>query len=456
MSTAPKRYQLTPEQIALSEERKAKKLKNPAIHQNNDAGRIIDRCWIPTQPHQSGQQSDQRVKVFTWNVCARFLDFCGFQSDVYSPHQLLAQCLVRRELFPTSNCLKASQREQMLYRELLSSQADILCLQEVDRLEKIIPALNKAGYAYHYAAGPGKKHGCLIAFKEQLYTMISTKTILYDVEEVRNDGDDAARRGRSFDTKNIGSMVSLQSNTKGKAEGVIVATTHLFWHPRYTYERARQAGILVRETNKFRKELDVEHWPCIISGDFNFAPDDIAYSLLVGDSILPEQKDTLSPSYVVHRSVDPSVPRDPKPDAGEGNEESGDPDKVITSARAATPSDGLLSRTELSEFFTRIPRLRSAYDVGLAKVKDLGDLQTFGSRATLASDRRGRHEPEYTSYTYYWKTTLDPADRQSSVVALLSPHRTKDLERGLPQAGVSSSDHVSLAAEFRWSKRQVE
>ncbi|KAG5342381.1 putative RNA exonuclease C9B6.11c [Termitomyces sp. T112] len=442
MATTSKRYQLTPEQVALSEERKAKKLKSTALQQNNNAGRIIERCWIPTGL-QSGQQGDQRVKVFTWNP-----------TPAVGP-------VSSRELFPTSDCLKANQREQMLYRELLSTQADILCLQEVDRLEKIIPALNKAGYAHHYAAGPGKKHGCLIAFKKQLYTMISAKTILYDVEEVRSDGDDAARRGKSFETKNIGSLVSLQSNTAGKAEGLIVATTHLFWHPRYTYERARQAGILVRETNNFRKELDVEHWPCIIGGDFNFAPDDIAYSLLVGDSILSEQKDVITPSYVVHMSVDPSAVPDPRPEAGEGNEESGDPDKVITSARAATPSDGLLSLTELSNFFARIPRLRSAYDVGLARIKNLSDLQTFGSRVNLGSDRRGRYEPEYTSYTHYWKTTLDyifvldPIDRESNVVALLSPHRTKDLEHGLPQTGVSSSDHVSLAAEFCWSRDKL-
>ncbi|KAG6897346.1 hypothetical protein C0992_002272 [Termitomyces sp. T32_za158] len=407
MSTASKRYQLTPEQIALSEERKAKKLKNAGLQQNHDTEGIVGRRWIPIEPLRSDQRG-QLVKVFTWN--------------------LLAQCLVRRDLFPTSNCLKAAQREQMLYRELLSTQADILCLQEVDRLEKIIPVLNEAGYSHHYAAGPGKKHGCLIAFKEKSYTMISTKTVLYDSEEVRSDGDDVARRGKSFYTKNIGSLVSLRSNAAGKTEGVIVATTHLFWHPRYTYERTRQAGILVRETNDFRKGLDVEHWPCIIAGDFNFAPDDIAYSLLVGDSLLPEQEDALAPSYVVHMSVDPSVPQDPKVDAAEGNEESGDPDKVITSARAATPSDGLLSLIELSDFFARIPKLRSAYDVGLAR--------------------------DFLLLDYIF--VLDPVDRQSNVVALLEPHKLKDLERGLPQKGISSSDHVSLGAEFRWLKRQED
>lgn len=152
-----------------------------------------------------------------------------------------------RDLFPTSNCLKAAQRERMLYRELLATQADILCLQvlsflphrpllehlfqEVDRLDKLLPVLANAGYAHHYAAGAGKKHGCLIAFKENMYTVAATKMIEYDNEHVRLDGEEQARRGRSFNTRNIGSLVSLQSKSKENM-GVIVATTHLFWHPR--------------------------------------------------------------------------------------------------------------------------------------------------------------------------------------------------------------------------------
>ncbi|KAF8078530.1 Endonuclease/exonuclease/phosphatase [Lyophyllum atratum] len=461
-TTTPRRFQPTPEQLALSELRKAKKEKNAALSQqpeNSDAGSIIERPWIPIQPSHEPQHNAQRVKVLTWN--------------------LLAQCLVRRDLFPTSNCLKAGQREHMLYRELLATQADVLCLQEVDRLEKLLPALENAGYAHNYAAGPGKMHGCLIAFKEELYTMLSAKTIHYDAEEIRSDGDEKGRRGKSFHTRNIGSLVSLQSKS-AENEGVIIATTHLFWHPRYvTYERARQTGILVREAVRFRAELERDHWPCIISGDFNFAPDDPAYSLLVGDALLPDQEQRLLSSHVVHVSVDPAVLETPKAVAEEGNEEAADPDRIITNARPATQEDGLLSPAELVEFFSRIPKLRSVYDTGLGKVKDLGGLQTFSSTVTVDPPRRGSHEPAYTSYTHYWKTVLgssspisfsiclimthlvcaqdyifvlDPVDRRSTVVALLAPHRTEDLDPGLPQKGISSSDHVSLAADICWEK----
>lgn len=39
-----------------------------------------------------------------------------------------------RELFPTSDCLKAPQRENMIYSEILSHNADICCLQVRDQI----------------------------------------------------------------------------------------------------------------------------------------------------------------------------------------------------------------------------------------------------------------------------------------------------------------------------------
>lgn len=46
---------------------------------------------------------------------------------------------------------------------------------------------------------------------------------------------------------------------------------------------------------------------------------------------------------------------------------------------------------------------------------------------------------------------LDPPNRPSSILSLLRPHKTEDIHPGLPKMGVSGSDHVSLAAEIRWT-----
>ncbi|KAG7450417.1 uncharacterized protein BT62DRAFT_510838 [Guyanagaster necrorhizus] len=214
----PRSRELSAEQLAIQETRKAKKKKQThPTPQVDDRGKIVERVWLRCS-EGDGVRDGFRVKLLTWN--------------------LLAQCLVRRELFPVSDCLKAAQREHMIYRELLSQDVDILCLQEVDRLEKVLPVLDTASYSHHYAAGPNKKHGCLIAFKNSLYSKVGDRKVEYDNETVRDDVDGPGRKGASFRTKNIGSIVALESTTD-ENRGVIVATTHLFWHPRYTYERAR-------------------------------------------------------------------------------------------------------------------------------------------------------------------------------------------------------------------------
>lgn len=214
--------------------------------------------------------------------------------------------------------------------------------------------------------------------------------------------------------------------------------------------------------------------------DFNCPPDDPTYSLIIGDILTPAQEARLVPSRVVHVTIDPSVPRTDKtaPTTTEENE-AVDPDRQITNARLATPADGLLSTPELVALFAGGAPLRSAYDDGLLKYQQSkSNIPTFGQRTEMAPTRRGYHEPEWTSYTHYWKTVLgmspselrasraeqiadyifilDPINSRSVVTGFLTPHRTEDLIPGLPQKETCGSDHVSLAVEFEFTEIKHE
>ena len=77
----------------------------------------------------------------------------------------------------------------------------------------------------------------------------------------------------------------------------------------------------------------------------------------------------------------------------------------------ATPADGLLSTEELVEAVQRlgVANLQSSYDrgLGIAKMSGDSDIRSFSDRVTsIASPRLGGHEPEWTSYTHFWKTVL--------------------------------------------------
>lgn len=123
----------------------------------------------------------------------------------------------------------------MIYNEILSHGADIMSLQEVDRLEKLLPVLEGADYVPSFAAGPNKKHGCLIAYNRKRFTKVDEKIIHFDNEEIRSDGDERARLGCSIRSTNIAFMLALQTNG-AEGKGVIVATTHLFWHQKYVIQ----------------------------------------------------------------------------------------------------------------------------------------------------------------------------------------------------------------------------
>lgn len=200
---------------------------------------------------------------------------------------------------------------------------------------------------------------------------------------------------------------------------------------------SRQAGILAREANNFRNADPARStWATVLAGgkyysenpitqctahlsshpsDFNFTPLDPAYSLLTTSALLPEHEAMLKPSYVVHKSVDPSVAvastsasqADAEEGGGGGEEE--DPDRVITNARPARQGDGLLGPPALVSLFSNLPRATSAYDSGLSRyfaVEKESDFPIFGKLHELDPLRPGFHEPAYTSYTHYWKSVL--------------------------------------------------
>lgn len=144
--------------------------------------------------------------------------------------------------------------------------------------------------------------------------------------------------------------------------------------------------------------------------DFNFNPSDPAYSLVFGDSLLPSQEDLILSSRVVHATIDSSALASTPLVASKRGVDDGDeadPDRVITNARPATIADGLLTIQEIVAWFQKLPKLRSAYSEGLRHAKEVGiDISTYGKGELLLDGRQGLNEPEYTSYTFYWKSII--------------------------------------------------
>ncbi|CDS01128.1 hypothetical protein [Sporisorium scitamineum] len=256
---------------------------------------FVPRDWAPVvgaTSQQEGTSSKQKIRIVSWNI--------------------LAQGLVRRTLFPGSDCLKFKDRSIGLTAEFSSRTGhgwDVGCFQEVDRMDVHGETLKKDGFSFVYEKGyRQKQHGLLVAWRQDLFGVRphSQLTIDLDAESVA-PASEPVRTACSRVTRNVGLFVALDTrNTGASSPGLIVATTHLFWHPMHAYERARQSGILVRRLQEFRAELG-EAWqgvPCILAGDFNDQPHSATYHLLTGRKLTQHCLDEVATSSVVHKSID--------------------------------------------------------------------------------------------------------------------------------------------------------
>lgn len=186
---------------------------------------------------------------------------------------------------------------------------DVACLQEVDRLSDHLPHLTLTHSYTSFIGYRNKPHGLLIAHKNSVFDKVGERGLRLDEQPIEDDPTPAPNSSRANDehverasdaeppasesteevrppdaatpdsrasrlaaglsrtTRNVALFVALKF--KDREGGIIIGTTHLFWHPKHVYERVRQTGILLREANKFREESPSgawKNWPVFLAG----------------------------------------------------------------------------------------------------------------------------------------------------------------------------------------------
>ncbi|SCU86276.1 LAME_0D05292g1_1 [Lachancea meyersii CBS 8951] len=204
-------------------------------------------------------------------------------------YNCLAQALIRRKLFPTSgNALKWFKRSQVLLHEFKYYNADVQCLQEVDYIQYKSfwkDEFSKLGYDSQFHRHGTKNHGIAIVWKRELFTMSDKMLVDYDKELSGNISPRTT-------TKNVGLVVALNFTQKvrdrfpeSNRRGILVGTTHLFWHPFGTFERTRQCYVLLAKMKEFEHRVRLlqntneaqGEWSSFFCGDFNSQPFDAPY-----------------------------------------------------------------------------------------------------------------------------------------------------------------------------------
>lgn len=224
-------------------------------------------------------------------------------------YNLLAQVYIKRSVFEyvkVPQVLKWKMRSQALADELLSFDADVLCLQEVDKFDSFyLPLMSRSGYSSIYVKRPGtKKDGCCIFYRPSRLNLISEAVVNYNdlappptstspedtpVDNTKSDGKEKERfrgdpKDPSFRLKRDCVGVLAAFRRKGvTGPPFIVACTHLYWDPNWADVKLAQARHFLHSLHAFREKIkkdEESRIPIIVCGDFNSMPGDTVHKYL--------------------------------------------------------------------------------------------------------------------------------------------------------------------------------
>ncbi|SGZ48426.1 CIC11C00000005777 [Sungouiella intermedia] len=482
----PKPDFLSPEFIEkakkIREERKEKK----RLQANEKKNNIDPRLQFIKRPMLDipGQTSDGGVEITIMS------------------YNILAQALIRRKLFPTSgNALKWSNRSQVLLSEFKYYDSDILCLQEVDFIQynsfwKL--EFKNLGYLSQYYRADSKNHGVAIFFKSEKFAFQHSSFINYDKEKTGNVRPTAI-------TRNVGMLVYLQFSEKLRKqypnltrEGIIVGTTHLFWHPYGTAERTRQTCVVLQQMKEFTRILNVlygaeKRFYRFFAGDFNSQPYDSPYLSITAKptTYTDRAKNVIGRSLAHQWDESKEVKEDEGPEDEDKDKDKEDEQEVKdgTTKEIEGEADEDRKEADIDVEDSPVPKTFKFSPEVLQKIQAMEDLHNNLDMRAISLYSVGYHlvhkenagldnernEPFFSNWAHAWRGLLDYIfvvsdwDKQESFankvdsleqlerdnhVKLLSllrlptPNEMGPEPSGQPRTGQYPSDHLCIIAKI--------
>lgn len=274
---------------------------------------IAERLWVPHPAVQtpihalsSFKSSPGRFKVLCYNILA----------EVYATTNLYHYC--------PPWALAWSYRKTKLLREILSCDADIICLQEVEMGqfdEFFRTELYKAGYSGVFQAKSRYKgfsdfdkqfvDGCAIFYRNSKFncltdTLMEFSALAQRKPEIQGNPESFSRLV-SKDNIAVGVLLEIKEklpNPITNANGgpvisgsgfpqLFVVNCHIHWNPAFSDVKLVQVQLMLEELSR---NFGV-NMPMVICGDFNSMPDSAVYQLLSQGDVLPDHGDMLHFKY---------------------------------------------------------------------------------------------------------------------------------------------------------------
>lgn len=176
-----------------------------------------------------------------------------------------------KEMYPNTPhvFLQWNHRKRLLLGELIESQADIICLQEVDDFRFFQRELQSLGYVGKFKKRTGEQEdGCAIFWKQNNYNEVECKYIEFKKDEW-------------LDRDNVAIICLLQPKEEKDSTPICVANTHLLFNPRRGDIKLGQLKTLLDEICSIKHSKS----PIILCGDLNLTPHSAIYHFLASGSL---------------------------------------------------------------------------------------------------------------------------------------------------------------------------
>eukprot|EP00041_Stephanoeca_diplocostata_P027602 m.762485 g.762485 ORF g.762485 m.762485 type:complete len:729 (-) comp23209_c0_seq16:458-2644(-) len=222
------------------------------------------------------------IDVMTYNILA----------DCYatSPHgrqRLFAYC--------PDYYLQRDYREQLLVAEISARDCDVVCLQEVETHE-FERFLRPTMEVYGYTGVLAPKHselieGCAIFAKQRSVAVVDSRVVVFR-EALREDKYAYLREAyadtpdfeRIFLVGSVGQLVHLETP---EGDDILVANTHLFYHPFCPHVRNIQMAILLQEATDWMAAIGPAT-SIVVCGDLNSTPETGVVEFLCTGQLSPQ------------------------------------------------------------------------------------------------------------------------------------------------------------------------
>ncbi|XP_012224589.1 2',5'-phosphodiesterase 12 isoform X2 [Linepithema humile] len=239
--------------------------------------------------HQFTQHklSDKSFRVMSYNILADTYADSDFSKDVLYPY-----C--------PQYALDMDYRKQLILKEIIGFNSDIICLQEVDKSvyeNDLLPSLYMLNYDGMFVTKNEISEGLATFFNQERFEKLGFEFIVMaqntdfpKFTEIWSKIDNKKTKDR-FLSRNTTIQVTTLRSKENESEILLIGNTHLYFKPDADHIRLLQGYFAIAYVHEILKKTQEENPECnvsiILCGDFNSTPECGIYQLMT-ENYVPE------------------------------------------------------------------------------------------------------------------------------------------------------------------------